>query len=295
MCQTGLTIGEGFMSTPASDSAAAETIVLIHGMWMTPLSWEHWVNHYTDRGHRVLAPAWPGLDKEPEELRRDPSPLRGIDITAAVDHYDKIIRGLDRPPIIIGHSFGGLFAQLLLDRGLGAAGVALGTAAPKGVLKLPLSTLRAAWPALRNPANLNKETPLTQKQFHWCFTNALSSEESDAVYRRYYIPGSARPFFQAGLANFNPNAKTKVNFRNPARPPLLLATGTLDRIGPPSVNVSTFNQQRKAPSVTEHKEYPGRSHWPGQDGWEELADDLLNWTVEHARAGAAQPTEVRSS
>jgi pimeloyl-ACP methyl ester carboxylesterase len=283
------------MSTPASDSAAAETIVLIHGMWMTPLSWEHWVNHYTDRGHRVLAPAWPGLDKEPEELRRDPSPLRGIDITAAVDHYDKIIRGLDRPPIIIGHSFGGLFAQLLLDRGLGAAGVALGTAAPKGVLKLPLSTLRAAWPALRNPANLNKETPLTQKQFHWCFTNALSSEESDAVYRRYYIPGSARPFFQAGFANFNPNAKTKVNFRNPARPPLLLATGTLDRIGPPSVNVSTFNQQRKAPSVTEHKEYPGRSHWPGQDGWEELADDLLNWTVEHARAGAAQPTEVRSS
>jgi pimeloyl-ACP methyl ester carboxylesterase len=274
------------MSTPASDSAAAETIVLIHGMWMTPLSWEHWVNHYTDRGHRVLAPAWPGLDKEPEELRRDPSPLRGIDITAAVDHYDKIIRGLDRPPIIIGHSFGGLFAQLLLDRGLGAAGVALGTAAPKGVLKLPLSTLRAAWPALRNPANLNKETPLTQKQFHWCFTNALSSEESDAVYRRYYIPGSARPFFQAGFANFNPNAKTKVNFRNPARPPLLLATGTLDRIGPPSVNVSTFNQQRKAPSVTEHKEYPGRSHFPGQDGWEELADDLLNWTVDHARGRA---------
>jgi pimeloyl-ACP methyl ester carboxylesterase len=274
------------MSTPASGSAAAETIVLIHGMWMTPLSWEHWVNHYTDRGHGVLAPAWPGLDKEPEELRRDPSPLRGIDITAVVDHYDKIIRGLDSSPIIIGHSFGGLFAQLLLDRGLGAAGVALGTAAPKGVLKLPLSTLRAGWPALRNPANLNKETPLTQKQFHWCFTNALSSEESDAVYRRYYIPGSARPFFQAGFANFNPNAKTKVNFSNPARPPLLLATGTLDRIGPPSVNVSTFNQQRKAPSVTEHKEYPGRSHFPGQDGWEELADDLLNWTVEHARGRA---------
>ena len=275
------------MGTPASDSAAAETIVLIHGMWMTPLSWEHWIDHYTDRGHRVLAPAWPGLDKEPEELRRDPSPLRGIDITAVVDHYDKIIRGLDRPPIIIGHSFGGLFTQLLLDRGLGAAGVALSTAAPKGVLKLPLSTLRSAWPALGNPANLKKETPLTQKQFHWCFTNALNNQESDAVYRRYYIPGSARPFFQAGLANFNPNAKTKVNYRNPERAPLLLATGTLDRICPPSVNVSNFNQQRKAPSVTEHKEYPGRSHWPGQDGWEELADDLLNWTVEHARGRAA--------
>jgi pimeloyl-ACP methyl ester carboxylesterase len=277
------------MSSTASDRPQAETIVLIHGMWMTPLSWEHWVNHYTDRGHRVLAPAWPGLDKEPEELRRDPSPLRGIDITEVVDHYDKIIRGLDSPPIIIGHSFGGLFAQLLLDRGLGAAGVALGTAAPKGVLRLPYSTLRAAWPALRSPTNLKKETPLTPKQFHWCFTNALSSEDSDSVYRRYYIPGSARPFFQAGLANFNPSAKTRVNYKNPARPPLLMATGTLDRICPPSVSESNFKQQRKAPSATEHKEYPGRSHWPGQDGWEEVADYLLNWTTQRARSRAEQP------
>jgi pimeloyl-ACP methyl ester carboxylesterase len=281
------------MSSSASDQPQAETIVLIHGMWMTPLSWEHWVNHYTDRGHRVLAPAWPGLDKEPEELRRDPSPLRGIDITHVVDYYDKIIRGLDRPPIIIGHSFGGLFAQLLLDRGLGVAGVALDTAAPRGVLKLPLSTLRASWPALRNPANLPKETPLTQQQFHWCFTNALSRDESDSVYGRYYIPGSARPFFQAGLANFNPNAATKINYTNPARAPLLLLTGTEDRICPPSVNMSNFKQQRKAPSVTEHKEYPGRSHWPGQDGWEEVADYLLNWTTEHARASDARSADAR--
>ena len=286
------------MSSSASNQPQAETIVLIHGMWMTPLSWEHWVNHYTDRGHRVLAPAWPGLDKEPEELRRDPSPLRGIDITHAVDHYDKIIRGLDRPPIIIGHSFGGLFAQLLLDRGLGAAGVALGTGAPKGVLRLPYSTLRAAWPALGNPANLKKETPLTPKQFHWCFTNALSRDESDAVYERYYIPGSARPFFQAGFANFNPNAKTKVNYKNPARAPLLLVTGTEDRICPPSVNRSNFKQQRKAPSATDHKEYPGRSHWPGQDGWEEVADYALNWTLEKssgATRSVAPEGEVRTT
>ena len=281
------------MSSNASNQPQAETIVLIHGMWMTPLSWEHWVNHYTDRGHRVLAPAWPGLDKEPEELRRDPSPLRGLSITDAVDHYDKIIRGLDRPPIIMGHSFGGLFAQLLLDRGLGAAGVALGTAAPKGVLRLPLSTLRTAWPALRNPANRHKETPLTQEQFHWCFTNALNREESDSVYQRYYIPGSGRPFFQAGLANLNPNATTKVNYRNPARAPLLVATGAEDRICPPSVCESNFKQQRKAPSATEHKEYPGRCHWPGQDGWEEVADYLLNWTIEHARAGAGRPGAAR--
>jgi pimeloyl-ACP methyl ester carboxylesterase len=278
------------MSTSPSEPAAREPIVLIHGMWMTPRSWEHWINHYTDRGYRVLAPAWPGLDAEPEELRRDPSPLRGLGITEVVDHYDKIIRGLDRPPIIIGHSFGGLFAQLLLDRGLGAAGVALGTGAPKGVLRLPYTTLRAAWPALRNPANLKKETPLSPKQFHWCFTNALTGEDSDAVYARYYIPGAARPFFQAGLANFNPNAVTKVDYRNPARPPLLLATGREDRISPPAVNKSNLKQQRKAPSATEYKEFAGRSHFPGQDDWEEVADYLLNWAIEHA--GAARAAEA---
>jgi Lysophospholipase len=275
-----------------SSTASKPPIVLIHGMWMTPLSWEHWASHYTDRGHHVLAPAWPGLDREPAELRRDPAPLRGMDVTEIVDHYDKIIRGLDQAPIIIGHSFGGLHTQLLLDRGLGVAGVALDTAAPKGVLKLPFSTLRSAWPALGNPANVGKETPLTREQFHWCFTNALSRDESDRVYDRYYIPGSGRPFFQAGLANFNPNAKTKVDFKNPARAPLLLITGAIDRICPPAINLSTFKQQRKAPSATDHKEYPGRCHWPGQDGWEEVADYALNWTVEHARAGAAEPAEA---
>jgi pimeloyl-ACP methyl ester carboxylesterase len=270
------------MSSTSSDPASTETIVLIHGMWMTPLSWEHWASRYTDRGHRVLAPAWPGLEGEPEQLRRDPAPLRGLGIATVIDHYDKLIRGLDRPPIIIGHSFGGLFAQLLLNRGLGAAGVALGTAAPKGVLKLPLSTIRAAWPALGNPANLKKETPLTLEQFHWCFTNALSKEDSEAVYQRYYIPGSARPFFQAGLGNFNPNAVTKVDYGNPARPPLLLLTGSEDRISPPSVNRSNLKKQRKASSATEYKEYAGRCHFPGQDGWEEVADAALSWAAEHA-------------
>jgi pimeloyl-ACP methyl ester carboxylesterase len=244
--------------------------------------------HCRERGHHVVAPAWPGLEAEPAELRRDPSPLRGLSITEVVDHYDRIIRGLDQPAVIVGHSFGGLVAQLLLNRGLGAAGAALGTAAPKGVFRLPLSTLRAAWPALRNPRNLNKETPLTPKQFHWCFTNTLNRDDSDAVYERYYIPGSARPFFQAGYANLNRNAVTTVDYRNPGRPPLLLVTGTEDRISPPAVNRANLKQQRKAPSATEYKEYSGRCHFPGQDGWEEVADYVLSWTVEHADGGTTQ-------
>ena len=214
------------MSSSAPDRSTGQPIVLIHGMWMTPLSWEHWANRYQEQGHRVLAPAWPGLDGEPAEIRRDPSPLRGLSIPDVIDHYERIIREIDQPPIIIGHSFGGLFAQLLLNLGLGSAGAALGTGAPKGVLRLPYSTLRAAWPALHNPFGKNNIAPLTQEQFHWCFTNSLSRKDSDAVYERYYIPGSARPFFQAGYANFNPSAATKVDYRNPKRPPLLLVTGS---------------------------------------------------------------------
>jgi pimeloyl-ACP methyl ester carboxylesterase len=263
-------------------AAAPQTIVLIHGMWMTSLSWEHWAERYRGQGHEVIARSWLGLSDDPAEVRRDPSALHGLSIPDVIDNYEQIIRGLERPPIIIGHSFGGLFAQLLANRGLGSATVALDTAAPKGVLKLPLSTLRASWPALKNPFGKNGLAPLTEKQFHWCFTNALTEADSNAVYDRYYIPGSSRPFFQAGYANFNPNAPTKVNYKNPDRPPLLLVTGSVDRICPPSVNQATFKKQRQAPSATEHKEYPGRCHWPGQDGWEEVADYVLSWTIEHS-------------
>ena len=275
------------MSSTTSDPARAEKVVLIHGAWMTPLSWEHWIDRYTRRGHRVLAPAWPGLDAEPEQLRRDPSPLEGLGITEVVDHYDRIIRGLDQPPIIIGHSFGGLFTQLLLDRGLGAAGVAIGTAVPKGVRTLPFSLIRSAWPALRNPANLRKAVPLTAEQFHYRFTNTQSKADSDAVYQRFYIPGTARPFFQAALANLNPKAVTRVDYRNPARPPMLFITGSEDHISPPSINRANLKRQQRAKSATEYTEYPGRAHFiAGQDGWEAVADHALAWAVEHAESRA---------
>ena len=127
------------------------TVVLIHGMWMTPLSWEHWAERYRERGHRVLAPAWPGLDAEPAALRRDPSPLHGLSLTAVVDHYDRVIRELERPPVVVGHSFGGLVTQLLLDRGLGAAGVAIDPAPPKGVFAFEPTTIRALLSVLLTP------------------------------------------------------------------------------------------------------------------------------------------------
>jgi pimeloyl-ACP methyl ester carboxylesterase len=270
-------------------AADSQTIVLIHGMWMTPRSWDNWVDHYTDRGYRAIAPGWPGV-KDPEETRRNPSALKGLGLKKIVDHYEPIIRELDRPPIIIGHSFGGLTTQLLLDRGLGAAGVTIGTAPPKGVVVLPASTLRSALPGLKNPVNRDGLAPLTRDQFRYRFTNTESQADSDRIYDEHYVPGTNRAFFEDAFANLFPNSPAKVDFRNPSRPPLLIIAGSADHISPVAVNRTILKLQGRAPSATELKEYPGRPHFmAGLDGWEEIADYALNWAIEHA--GAWQPMQ----
>jgi alpha-beta hydrolase superfamily lysophospholipase len=274
-------------------AADSPNVVLIHGMWMTPRSWEHWIDHYADRGYRAIAPGWPGIDRAPAEIRLDPSALRGLGIKACVDHYDQIIRGLERPPIIIGHSFGGLFTQLLLDRGLGAAGVVIGTAPSKGVIVLPASTLRASLPGLKNPFDRNGICPLTPQQFRWRFTNTLTQQESDRIYEEQYIPGTNRAFFEAALADLSPNSPAAINFANPQRAPLLLLAAGKDRISPLALNRRLLKLQRRAPSATELKEYPDRTHYTaGMDGWEAIADVALNWALEHAGSGAPQATST---
>jgi len=256
-------------------------VVLIHGMWMTPHSWEQWIYHYSDRGYHAIASGWPGVTT-PEAIRRDPSALKGLGIKKVVDHYDGLIRGLEQPPVIIGHSFGGLFTQILLDRGLGIAGVAIGTGPPKGVIPLPLSTLRAGFPALKNPFNKDGLAPLTPKQFQWRFTNTLGLEESNAIWREQYIPGTNRVFFDAL------GSPAKVDFSNPERAPLLLIAGAADHISPPALNEKILKLQQRAQSATALKVYPGRTHFmAGMDGWEEIADDALNWALEHSAAGAS--------
>lgn len=267
----------------ASDQITPDTIVLIHGLWLTPLSWEQWIDRFSRRGYKVLAPSWPGMEGTIEDLRRNPDKVAGLSVSEIVDHYDAILRKLTRPPIIMGHSFGGLFTQILLDRGLGAAGVAIDSAPVKGVLILPFSELKVGWPALRNPANVHKAMQPTAEQFHYAFGNLLSEEESRAVYDRYAVPGPDHVLFQASLANFNPHAATAVNFHNDSRAPLLLIAGGKDHVVPASVTRANFNLYRKSKAVTELKEYPDRSHYTvGQAGWEEVADYALAWAVENA-------------
>src|SRR5580658_8268980 len=149
------------------------SIVLIHGLWMTALSWEKWVKRYTDQGFRVIARSWPGMDTDIHELRRDPTRIAALGISEVVDHYERIIRELDSPPIIIGHSFGGLMTQILLDRGVGAAGIAIAPAPVKGVFLLPFSTLKVSSAALSNPAHNHMAEPLTPEQFRYAFGNTL--------------------------------------------------------------------------------------------------------------------------
>ncbi|MET7708970.1 alpha/beta fold hydrolase [Micromonospora sp. NPDC005413] len=266
-----------------------DTVVLIHGLWMTPRSWEGWVERYTRRGMHVIAPAWPGMDLPVEQLRDDPGPIAQQSVATIVAHYDRIIRALPRPPIIMGHSFGGLFTQLLVDRGLGAAGVGVHPAAVKGVLKLPLSQLRSAFSILRNPANRQKAVPFTPDEFAYAFGNTMSREDSDRAWQRYAVPGAGRVLFESAFANLDPTSPAKVDNGRNDRAPLLLIAGGADHVVPATVVRSNAGLYQKSRALTAYEEFPGRSHFTvGQDGWEEVADYALDWALR----AAALPREA---
>lgn len=278
-----------------NSEVSAPPIVLVHGLWLTPRSWEGWKARFEGRGHRVLAPAWPRMQGDVEDIRRDPAPLNGLGVAEITDHYVKIIRGLERPPIIMGHSFGGLVTELLLDRGLGAAGVAISPAPVKGVLRLPIAQLRSALPVLSNPANRGRTVELTPKQFHYAFTNTMSDEDSQAAYDRYEVPGPGRVLFQAAFANLNPKAATKVDFRKDDRAPLLVMENDQDHTVPASVSREAAKRLGASTATVDYKEYTGRPHFTaGAPGWEAIADDALDWATRHAGAVAAgaQPTSA---
>jgi pimeloyl-ACP methyl ester carboxylesterase len=261
------------------------TIVLVHGLWLTPRSWERWIDRYQKAGYNVIAPAWPGLEGEVEAVRKDPSPLKGLKLKTVVDHYDRIIRKLDAQPILMGHSFGGLIVQMLVDRGLGSAGVAVDSAQSAAVPVLPLSTVWATITVLGNPFTFNAAVGLSPEKFNYAFTNELDAAESKKVYDRYQIPGSGRILWDAALALLNPNASSKVNYANNDRAPLLFIAGGNDHLVPPAINKANLRKYVKnSTAVTDYREFPNRTHHTvGQKGWEEVADFALQWAKENAR------------
>ena len=264
-------------------SKSPDTIVLVHGFWVTARSWEPWIEHYERMGYHVLAPGYPGFDVEVESLNADPSPIAALTVPAVLEHLERVIRELGAPPILIGHSAGGTFVQQLLDRGFGAAGVTLNSGPTEGVRVVPHSQIKALWPVLKNPANRHRAVGLTPEQWRYTFTNTMDDDESLALYERYHVPASGRVVWGSVLANFRPgHQETWVDYTNDARAPLLFISGAEDHLMPPKVQRSNAKHY-KSDALTETIEFEGRCHlMPVQPGWEEVADFALTWAVEHA-------------
>jgi alpha-beta hydrolase superfamily lysophospholipase len=253
------------------------TIVLIPGLWMTALCWEHWVKHYSDKGYCVVARSWPGMEGGIEQLRRDPSSFASLGLEDVVNYYEQIIRELETPPIIIGHGFGGLVTQILLDRGWGAAGVAIASAPGKGIARLPLSMLKLAFSVLGKSLS-NKTASLTAQQFRRAFTNSLTESESLDAFNVYTVPAPNRVLLQTAFANFSPHSATTVNFRNDTRAPLLLVAGGKDRIVPSSIVKANFDLYRESKAETDYKEFSDQAHFTLLQETR-VADYVLGWAL----------------
>jgi pimeloyl-ACP methyl ester carboxylesterase len=265
------------------------TIVLIPGLWMTALCWQNWVKHYSDKGYLVIARSWPGMEGSIEQLRRGPGGLASLGITKIVDHYEHIIRELETPPLIIGNGFGGLATQILLDRGWGAAGVAIASSPIKGILRRPTISMVGA--ILGDALKDRKVISLTAAQFHRRYANTLSESESRAAFERYVVPGPTRMLLQTAFANFVPQAATSVNFRNNTRAPLLLVAAGEDLITPPSLVKANFDLYRQSKAETDYKEFRDKSHFIiGEKDWEKVADYVLGWAL--CRANGSKLTAV---
>ncbi|WP_329430313.1 alpha/beta hydrolase [Streptosporangium sp. NBC_01495] len=259
------------------------TIVLIHGFWVTPRSWEHWITRYRAKGFTVLAPAYPGFEVEVEALNADPTPIEQVTVPQIIESLETLIGGLETPPIIMGHSAGGVFTQILLDHGYGAAGVAINSAPTEGVQVIPLSQIRATFPVLKNPANRHRAVGFTYDQWKYAFTNTFPEDQARATYERYHIPASGNIFWGSALANIHPGKDDNyVDYHNDDRKPLLFVAGEHDHLMPPKIQRSNARHYKSA-TVTEVVEYPGRSHlMPAEQGWEEIADHALAWALDHS-------------
>jgi alpha-beta hydrolase superfamily lysophospholipase len=254
------------------------SLMLIHGAWLSSRSWENFADYFGSRGYTVSAPEWPRKQGDVEQLREDADAIKGLGLTEIVDHYASQIQAMDEPPVLIGHSYGGLIVELLLDRGLGRAGVAMSPAPPKGILALPFSTLKVASPALAHPSKWHGVVPLTLEEFTYGFVNTFSPEDAAAAYEKYAVPETGQIFYEAGFANFHLHPPTEVHFKNGDRAPLLIVGAENDHTVPASVARKQYEKYEKGDAQTDFAEFPGRPHlMMAADGWEEIAGRIDSW------------------
>jgi pimeloyl-ACP methyl ester carboxylesterase len=253
-------------------------LVLVHGAWLTSLSWTNYADYFSRRGFAVSAPEWPRKTGDVEEIRESAEDVAGLGIPEIVSHYESLIRALDQPPVLIGHSYGGLIVELLLDRGLGRAGVAMSPAPPKGILVLPFSTLKVASPALAHPSRWHGVVPLTLEEFTYGFVNTFSAEDAAAAYDTYAVPETGQIFYEAGFANFHLHPPTEVHFKSGERAPLLIVGATEDHTVPASLSKAQYKKYERSPVKTDYVEFEGRPHLHMvAPDWQEVADSIAGW------------------
>lgn len=259
-----------------ANDTGSTPVVFVHGLWLLPSSWDRWATLFEEAGYTALTPGWPDDPETVDEANADPEVLAHKTVGQVADHFEEIIGGLKQKPAIVGHSFGGLLAQILAGRGLATVSVAIDPAPFRGVLPLPISALKSSRPVLGNPANRNRAVPLTYEQFRFAFANAVDEDEAKELYNTYAVPAPGAPLFQAATANFNPWTEAKVNSRNPDRGPLLIISGENDHTVPWAVSNAAYKKQKRNDAVTEIVEIPGRGHALTIDsGWREVADTAL--------------------
>jgi non-heme chloroperoxidase len=261
-----------------ANGSGLQPVVFVHGLWLLPSSWDRWATLFEEAGFTALTPGWPDDPDTVEEANAHPEVFAHKTVGQVANHFGDIIRGLNKKPVVIGHSFGGLLVQMLAGRGLSAATVAISPAPFRGVLPLPFSALKSAWPVLGNPANRNRAIPLTYDQFRFGFANAVREEEAQEIYKKFAVPASGAPLFQAATANLNPWTEAKVDTDNPERGPLLIISGQKDNTVPWAIANASFKQQKDNSAVTEIVEIPDRGHAITIDsGWEMVAQTSLDF------------------
>ena len=259
-----------------ANATGRQPVVFVHGLWLLPSSWDRWAAVFEDAGYTALTPGWPDDPETVEEANANPEVFARKTVGAVADHYETIVRRLSQRPALVGHSFGGLLVQILAGRGLAAATVAIDPAPFRGVLPLPLSSLKSARPVLGNPANRHRAVPLTYEQFRFAFANAVDEDEAKQLYATFAVPASGTPLFQAASANLNPWTEAKVDTKNPERGPLLIVSGEKDNTVPWAIANAAYKKQKRNDGVTEIVEMPRRGHALTIDsGWREVADTAL--------------------
>jgi len=266
-----------------ANSSGSRPVVFIHGLWLLPSSWDRWAAVFADAGYAPVSPGWPDDPETVEEANANPEVFANKTIGQVAEHYSQVIGELTQKPAVVGHSFGGLLAQIVAGRGLSAATVAIDAAPYRGILPLPLSSLKAGFPVLGNPANRHRAVPLTFEQFQYSFANAVDDDEAKQLYDTFAVPAPGAPLFQAAASNFNPGTEAKVDHLNPERGPLLIISGEKDNTIPRAISEAEYKRQAHNPGITEFVEIPNRGHALTIDhGWNEVADTALNFIARFA-------------